>query len=618
MKKVISILFLLVLFFSVTAVSADDLNATDEFTNFDTQYADSEDLTDYNVEMTAGLANSTEEYYDITVNIKNNGSDLKNVSLSYVVINDKSDYSDLEFQYFGNWAHANHTFFLNGTLKNNESVVLTMRYSHDDFSIIPYFMFILKENDYVLSSASFGLYYSQPIPHVPILSANKSKFLENVRSELNSTDDIFYRQFLNNLEKGAIDDTLEGIGYYDVDLKKLYQLFVSQINSPCPAYNLFHIVAASNLIKYYGDGDRFTAYIFPNCSCDYVVFNINGVDYTRHVINNTASIAINLNPGNYTVTTSVPQLKDSIKNTVCVLPRIESCDLTKYFRDSSRFEVKLLNENKSNVDVIFNINGVFYTRKTNDEGIASLNINLNPGKYVITTHNPLTGEEKSNVVTVLSLIESSDLVKYYRNDSQFVVKVINRTQGSVTFNINGVLYTRQINESGHAKLNINLAPGSYIITTVCGNLLSSNNITVLSKLIAKDLEMSSRDGSKFLVMLLDDKGERLAGENVTFNINGVFYNRTTDSRGMARLNINLDDGSYIITAMHDGLAISNRITISSRFASPLSAEAKSKVFSSVNGTDFIIAPVVNADDSRYWVIVFDRNRDVFESFEFVD
>ncbi len=608
MKKVISILFLLVLFLSLAAVSADDLNTT-----ADTQYGASED---YNVEMTAGLANSTDEYYDFTVNIKNNGSDLNNVSLSYVVMNDQSDYSDLEFQYFGNWTHANHTFFLNGTLKSDESVFLTMRYSHDDFSVIPYFMFILKENDYVLSSASFGLYYSQPLPNVPILSGNKSRYLENIRSELNATDDIFYIQLLKNLEKRAIDDTRGDIGYYDVDFKKLYQLFVSQINSPCPAYDIFHVVAASDLTKHYGGADRFEAYIFPNCSCDYVIFNINGVDYTRSVINNTTSIAINLNPGNYTVKTSAPQLKDSIKNTVCVLSTIESQDLIKYFRDSNRFEVRLLNTNESGVDVEFNINGVLYTRKTNGEGIAGLNINLSPGKYVITTYNPLTGERKSNNITVLSQIESSDLVKYYRNDSQFVVKILNKTSGNVSFNINGVFYTRQINESGHAKLNINLAPGSYIITTMCGNFINSNNITVLSRLIARDLNMSFRDGSKFLVKLLDEKGERLAGKNVTFNINGVFYNRTTDSMGMARLNINLGSGNYIITSICDGMMISNSIYISPDFASNLNYEAKSTIYSLINDTEFVIGPIVPADDSGYRVIVFLPNHDIYGAFDF--
>ena len=39
----------------------------------------------------------------------------------------------------------------------------------------------------------------------------------------------------------------------------------------------------------------------------------------------------------------------------------------------------------NNTPVKFNINGVFYTRITDTNGIANLNINLPAGKYIITT-----------------------------------------------------------------------------------------------------------------------------------------------------------------------------------------------------------------------------------------
>ena len=39
----------------------------------------------------------------------------------------------------------------------------------------------------------------------------------------------------------------------------------------------------------------------------------------------------------------------------------------------------------ANQTVRFNINGVFYNRITGDDGVASLNINLNRGKYIVTS-----------------------------------------------------------------------------------------------------------------------------------------------------------------------------------------------------------------------------------------
>ncbi|WP_296849513.1 hypothetical protein, partial [uncultured Methanobrevibacter sp.] len=49
---------------------------------------------------------------------------------------------------------------------------------------------------------------------------------------------------------------------------------------------------------------------------------------------------------------------------------------------------------------------------------------------------------------------------------------------------------------------------------------------------------------------------------VTFNINGVIYAKTTDSEGLAKLNIALMPGEYIITSTSpNGNSISNKITV---------------------------------------------------------
>ena len=73
--------------------------------------------------------------------------------------------------------------------------------------------------------------------------------------------------------------------------------------------------------------------------------------------------------------------------------------------------------------------------------------------------------------------------------------------------------------------------------------------------------MTYKDCSTFNVTVLDGEGKPLSDAVVTFNINGVFYNRTSDSSGITQLNINLMAGEYIITSEHDDLRISNTITI---------------------------------------------------------
>jgi hypothetical protein len=74
--------------------------------------------------------------------------------------------------------------------------------------------------------------------------------------------------------------------------------------------------------------------------------------------------------------------------------------------------------------------------------------------------------------------------------------------------------------------------------------------------------MKYLDGSSFNATLVDGQGKAVTGVNITFNVNGVFYHKTTDANGVARLNIRLMPGDYIITSTYDKCWASNKITIS--------------------------------------------------------
>ena len=220
----------------------------------------------------------------------------------------------------------------------------------------------------------------------------------------------------------------------------------------------------------------------------------------------------------------------------------------------------------ANETVNFEINGKNYTRISNENGTASMAINLGPGDYTIkTSYNNFTVE---NNITVLPTLIAENLVKYYKNASQFYIDLID-SEGNpvadvnITMNINGVFYNRTTNENGTARLNINLPPGKYILTATdpLTGLQMSYNITVLPTLNAADLEMTYKDGSTFNVTVLDGQGNPLSNAKVTFNINGVFYNKISDSNGIAKLNINLMAGEYIITSEYDGLKTANTIII---------------------------------------------------------
>ncbi|WP_407432593.1 Ig-like domain repeat protein, partial [Methanobrevibacter sp.] len=334
-------------------------------------------------------------------------------------------------------------------------------------------------------------------------------------------------------------------------------------------------ITAENLTKYYRDSQKFTVKVTDAkgqaAANKTVEITINGVTYKRTTDENgTAGLNINLNSGEYPVSVAVDDV--TVNSTVTVMSTIDASDVVKMFRNDTQYNAIFTDVNGTalaNITVSFNIQGIIYNRTTDAKGSAKLNINLNAGEYIITAVNPVTGEMKSNRIKVISLIESDDLTKYYRNSSQFVVCIHSADGGyvgageEVKFNINGVFYTRTTNATGHAKLNINLGQGNYTVTTYYKDCGRGNNIEVLPILSADDLVMKYRDGSQFKAKLVDGQGKAYAGQNVQFNINGVFYNRATDSTGTAKLNINLMPGEYIITSSYNGSSIANKITVKS-------------------------------------------------------
>ena len=334
----------------------------------------------------------------------------------------------------------------------------------------------------------------------------------------------------------------------------------------------------SDVVMFYRDGTRMVAILTdikgnPIANAT-LYFTINGQTYKKTTdANGTASLGINLVSKIYDATVSYngSDIYDKLsKNiTVTVNPTILANDTVLMYKDGTEFVAKFLDKTGkalANTSVKFNINGVFYTKTTDAEGIAKLGIRLRPGAYILTAYNDITGEEKGFDVTVKSLIAANDLTKYYMNASRFEATIYNKDgtlaiNKNVTFNINGVFYHKTTDENGVASLGIALRPGNYIITTIVDDLAMGNNVNVLPTLVTSDLSMKYLDGSSFTAQALDGQGNPLANQNVSFNVNGVFYHKVTDKNGIASLNIRLMTGQYIITSYWNSFQVGNTIKI---------------------------------------------------------
>lgn len=157
--------------------------------------------------------------------------------------------------------------------------------------------------------------------------------------------------------------------------------------------------------------------------------------------------------------------------------QIYSQTLQKTYGENQPLEIGVYNGKKPITDTNINIiiNGQKYTRKTDNEGIARLNINLIHGSYTATID--FENEEYNHVTTVCDVIikpvqsatrmEGINLTKNYGDSTPYQCAVYNeqnnRIRESVNITVNGRTYTKQADAEGLYKLNINLNQGTYPI-----------------------------------------------------------------------------------------------------------------------------------------------------------
>lgn len=280
---------------------------------------------------------------------------------------------------------------------------------------------------------------------------------------------------------------------------------------------------------------------------------------------------------------------------------IISKDLTKYYKNGSQFDV-VLKDVLGNVlvgkIVKITINGVTYNKITNDKGEARLSINLFPGVYNIT----VLFEDDDNYVKSLNtnkIVVLSKIITKFVDNNKFIVKLVNddgtpKTNASLAIIANGVQYNRITNGSGEARLNVRLNPNNYIFAVTDGQEVVSSSVNVLSTIETSDISMFYKDGTKYSVKLCDLDGNIMPNKNVAITINGVTYNKVTDSNGVAYLNINLNPGTYSVWATYGDKTVCNTVSISPMVVSMVSSSVNIQqgTFYKVKFSDALSNPII--------------------------
>ena len=166
-------------------------------------------------------------------------------------------------------------------------------------------------------------------------------------------------------------------------------------------------IIAEDLVKIYKNDSVFEAKIGEGNKI--ILFEVDGINHTRlSDENGVAKLEINLNPGNYTIRTYYANF--SAENNIEVLPTLIAKDFVKRYDDKSKFYISLIDtagKPVANANIAMKKLTASYSRPTDKNGKASLNINLKPGQYVLTAVDPLTGLEMSYDITVLPVKKST-------------------------------------------------------------------------------------------------------------------------------------------------------------------------------------------------------------------
>lgn len=254
---------------------------------------------------------------------------------------------------------------------------------------------------------------------------------------------------------------------------------------------------------------------------------------------------------------------DDNASSIDVTKTIVSKDVTKYYKGSTKYTATFLDAKGNplaNTDVKIVVNGVTYTKKTDGNGVASLDINLNPGSYKVVATNPVTGYSLTNTFKILSTIVSSDIKKVYTDGKKFTARFLKSdgtplAKKTVKFKINGKTYKVKTNKNGVASLSLKtLRKGTYkIISYNKDGLKRTNKVKVVksvkTSLTAKDYTFLKSDKTKKIkVRLLNKYGYApTKGQTVKFKVNGKKYTARTNKNGYAKVKLSsIKQGTYTV------------------------------------------------------------------------
>lgn len=281
--------------------------------------------------------------------------------------------------------------------------------------------------------------------------------------------------------------------------------------------NVLSSISAKNLNKYYKSSLKFTAKFYKKngkvLAGKYIKFKCHGNTYkVKTNKKGVASLKIISKPSKFKITSINPATGEKHTNMINVLPTLSAKSMTVFTGKTNTFKVKLYKNGKvaKKSKVYVYVDGAKKTLKTDSNGVASVNFKLSKGTYNFKSVDPYTGYTINNKVTVkLASLKAINMYARENQSSSFQVKLLKQngkiaknTKLSVT--INGVEKIVKTNSKGMANVDFKLKKGSYTVISkdLATGFTIKNKITVLNSNQGKHYNKYgvSEDGKTILVI----------------------------------------------------------------------------------------------------------------------
>lgn len=275
---------------------------------------------------------------------------------------------------------------------------------------------------------------------------------------------------------------------------------------------------------------------------------------------------------------------DDVKNST----EVTSPTNTIYYKGSYSVTLKDSNSSQAiaNKTVNFIINNVNYNAKSDDNGVVSIDLSLNPGKYTVIAYfegdnTYLASDNYTSSIQVLSTVKASDITKYYKGSAQYSATFYDSfghvlANRNVVITVGGKAHKVKTDSKGVALLAMDLMPGTYkVVATdpITGYKLTTS-FKVLSTISASNVKKVVNDKMKFKAKFFKSNGKPLANKKVKFILGGKTYKVTTNSNGVASLSLkNLKKGTYKIVCYNkDGLSKTYKIKVYNKVSTKLTTD----------------------------------------------